>query len=355
MKLCAIGALLGIGLVSCSRSAAPQVDSVKVASPPTSTAADAGPGPSAASHVGADDVEPSVAEAVPAFEDVAVVLFPDRREGAMRDCPASIPTEARIRCLFDARYAGDRRAASLAHELFARYGIVAGVEEPHTMNGGYRGMIRIVPAVPTLVDRKHLEWVALAVRDFEVFFHELEAYGEEHGQQVAGESRYRFRPLTLRFMRSVGKRTPTAYAHDWTVAYNLSGSLLVSADATRETMFHEIFHLNDGARRWWSGRALGEIFETIVRTCGTNVACLGPYTPNETKVRGGTYYAFQPGNGVMEYGAELALRYYREQRAALRDRKHPKAFKCGPTVNARAWHLIKDEFFGGVDATPACQ
>ena len=30
------------------------------------------------------------------------------------------------------------------------------------------------------------------------------------------------------------------------------------------------------------------------------------------------------------------------------------AFKCGPPENARAWRLLVDEFFGGLDRTPAC-
>ena len=141
---------------------------------------------------------------------------------------------------------------------------------------------------------------------------------------------------------------------DWTVAYNFVGTLNISADAVRETMFHEIFHLNDAAHGSWSPGALGAIFDVVAKKCGTSIPCLAPYTPNETIVRGGTYYSFQPGNGVMEYAAELALRYYREQRAALRSLPKVKAFKCGPPENGRAWTLMKDEFFAGIDATPPC-
>jgi hypothetical protein len=74
-------------------------------------------------------------------------------------------------------------------------------------------------------------------------------------------------------------------------------------------------------------------------------------------VRGGTYYAFQPdnGDGVHEYAAELALRYYREQRALVRGEAPVlPPFKCGPEESARAWSLIVDEFFGGVDLVPDC-
>ena len=74
-------------------------------------------------------------------------------------------------------------------------------------------------------------------------------------------------------------------------------------------------------------------------------------------MRGGTYYAFQPNNGdaVHEYAAELALRYYRENRAAMRgETLHHALFKCGPVENQHAWRAIRDEFFGGADRTPNC-
>src|SRR6185369_9315892 len=147
--------------------------------------------------------------------------------------------------------------------------------------------------------------------------------------------------------RSVKRTTPSAYASGWTVAYNVAGSLNTSAGAVRETLFHEIFHLNDAAHGDWSPRVLGPVFDAIVARCGTRVACLRPYAPGDTMVRGGTYYAFQPDNGesVHEYGAELALRYYREQRAVIRrERLAAPAFKCGPDENRRAWTAMVAEF-----------
>ncbi|NOU27651.1 MAG: hypothetical protein HOO96_07045 [Polyangiaceae bacterium] len=66
-------------------------------------------------------------------------------------------------------------------------------------------------------------------------------------------------------------------------------------------------------------------------------------------------YAFQPGNDVREYAAELAVRYFREQSAMLAKKPLAKpAFKCGPQENALAFRLFVDEFFDGVDRTPAC-
>jgi hypothetical protein len=56
----------------------------------------------------------------------------------------------------------------------------------------------------------------------------------------------------------------------------------------------------------------------------------------------------------MEYAAELALRYYREQRAVLRNLPTVKPFKCGPPQNAQAWTAMRDEMFAGVDAVPPC-
>lgn len=275
-------------------------------------------------------------------EDISGALFVDAASvsGAKTRCSAE------PRCLIDQRYQGDAEAARIAQDLFARFHVVAGVEVAHTMNGGYRGMIRIEPAVPTGAERRHLEWIALAMDDFDRFFTEL-------GRRGAA-AQYRFRPITLKFMRSIAARTPSAYASEWTVAWNLAGSLHTSADAARETLFHEIFHLNDEEKGAWSVGALGATYDAIVKRCGARTACLAPYSPNDTMVRGGTYYSFQPGNDVREYAAELALRYYREQRAVLRGQPSGRRFRCGPPENVLAWGLVRDTFFGGVDLVPAC-
>lgn len=295
------------------------------------------------------------AEPDPTFEQMLPVMGI-----APAACPSSLAAEPRIRCLFDQRYAGDAKAAGLAHELWVKWKIVAGVEAPHTMDGGYRGMIKIEPAVPINADRKHLEWIAAAMRDFDQFFDELARFGSDAGV-VSKAKRYRFKPITLRFMKSVGMRTPSAYAQDWTVAWNLNGSLHTSPEAVRETLFHEMFHLNDYAHPSgdggpWSLPVLGGLYKEIVNKCGAKAPCLAPFTPNGTMVRGGTYYSFQPGNDVREYAAELAVRYYRDQRSRLRNiPPTEKPFKCtGQERNKRAWELMRDEFFSGIDAIPAC-
>jgi hypothetical protein len=236
----------------------------------------------------------------------------------------------------------------VALHLFDAAGDVAGLLPPGPMDGGYRGTIQLVPELPVGAHRSHVEWVLRGVTDFDRFFDELT---QGHPDRV----RYRWRSLGFRFMRSVKARTPSAFAEDWSIAYNVDGSLNTSADAVRELLFHEIFHLNDAAHGDWAKGALGPIFDVIDARCHTNIACLTPYAPTTMKVRGGTYYAFQPNNGaaVREYAAELALRYYQEERALLRHETARRPFKCGPKENHAAWKLIVDEFWGGIDGT-AC-
>lgn len=286
------------------------------------------------------------------------IVFPREETNAIvRACDAVASRDAAIDCLLRARFSGDARATEIALALRRDLDVIVGVEEAHTMNGGFRGQIQIVGATPLGHDRQHLEWLNDALRDFDTFVRELQAHAP---QPMA----YRARPQTVRFMRSVGRTTPSAYALGWNFSYSVSGSLMRNADSVRETLFHEIFHLNDavhtgGSGRRWSERVLGSISRTILRRCGANRRCLTPFAPSNTTVRGGTYYAFQQDNGgdsIVEYAAELALRYYQEQRTMLRHEPFARGrFKCGPSENARAWGLLRDEFFGGADLVPACE
>jgi hypothetical protein len=275
----------------------------------------------------------------------ALLLHGDPRAA----CVAGGDAAEAARCLIRVRFAGDDRAAKLAIDLFDQTGDVAGELPEEMMEGGYRGKLHLVPVCPMLTDRHHLAWVAEAARDYDRFFDAL-------GVGASGPPDYVWRGLTFRFMRSVAARTPSAYATDWTIAYNVDGSLTKSADAVRELLFHEGFHLNDQAHGDWSTHALRGIYDGVVARCGTKLACLTPFSPTEMVVRGGTYYAFQPnnGDGVHEYAAELALRYYREERAMLYGSPPAHSFKCGPDENMRAWKLLVDEFFAGLDRTPAC-
>jgi hypothetical protein len=295
------------------------------------------------------------------YGEVAEVLF--LSDSSHAEACDSGSAKERVECLLAARFAPDEEALHVAQDLYERTGDVAGLSAAETMEGGWRGTLHLVPALPIGKERTHLGWVAEATRDYDAFFDSLT---EGEPAPIA----YVWRGLAFRFMRSVGARTPSAYAllvareanrplnspSVWTIAYNLDGSLNKSADAVRELVFHENFHLNDQNHGDWAVRVLGATFDSIVARCGTKIECLTPYTPTEMTVRGGTYYAFQPNNGaaVREYAAELALRYYREQRAYSKKLPHPKRFKCGPKENASSWKLLVDEFFGGIDHTPAC-
>lgn len=268
----------------------------------------------------------------------ANALFPD-----VGDC-------SDIDCLIENAYAGDAKAKALALGLYRDTGDVAGVGPAELMNGGYRGKIQLVPQLPIGRYRPLLAWTVEAKRAFDAFFTGL------FDKQPAPA--YRWRALQLRFVRSVKKRTPSAYAFGWTIEINVEGSLMTSASGVRETLFHELFHDNDFAHGDWSAKALSKDYDAIVAKCGTKVSCLAPYAPNTTMVKAsGTYYAFQPnnGSGVHEYAAELAVRYWREQSEMLANGKLAKrAFKCGPGENARAWKGLVDEFFAGRDLIPTC-
>ncbi len=263
-----------------------------------------------------------------------------------------------IECLVEARFANDAKAEALAVKLYRATGDLAALGVDEQMNGGYRGAIHLVPELPVGRYRKHLVWVVAATHAIDGFFAQL-----LDGKQPA----YRWHDLAFRFVRSIGKRTPSAYAsiiqvggpsQVWAIEYNVAGSLLTSETGVRETLFHELFHINDENHHDWSQHTLASDYAAIVKKCGTRMKCLAPYAPNDTRVRAtGTYYAFQPNNGntVHEYAAELAVRYFKEQSEMLaRGKLAGRPFKCGPAENGRAWRALADEFFAGVDHVPAC-
>lgn len=254
-------------------------------------------------------------------------------------------------CLLGLRFTRDPAARAIAEDMLDRFDSPAGVERDHIMDGGYRGMIHILPRTPEGAHRTHLAWVRHTLDVFATFFRDLRAAAGRDGPFP----RYRTTHIDFRFMESENRTTPSADALDWRIGYNVKGSLLKSQDAVTETLFHEMFHLNDQAHDDYSVKKLTDVFEQVRRKCGARTACLAPYAPGDTMVRGGTYYAFQPGNDVREYAAELAVRYFREQSAMLAKKPLAKpAFKCGPQENALAFRLFVDEFFDGVDRTPAC-
>jgi len=274
-------------------------------------------------------------------------------EVAVDDARKLFPTAPKacsdVACMIEDAYGDDAKAKTKALALYADLGDVAGVGPEEVMDGGYRGKIHLVPQLPKGKYRQHIEWVASARKAIDAFFVRL-----FDGQPAPA---YRWKALAFRFVRSVKKRTPSAYAFGWVIEYNVEGSLMTSEAGVRETLFHELFHNNDSDHRDWSTGALQTDYDAIVKKCGTKISCLAPYAPNSTKVRGGTYYAFQQnnGNGVHEYAAEIAVRYWKEQTEMLGSKKlSKKAFKCGPAENARSWKKLVDEFFGGRDLVPPC-
>jgi len=294
-----------------------------------------------------ETTDENIASDVAPLVDVAAaqeLLYPDAAP------PATCMTRtgaARVTCLISQRYASDPTARDTALDFFRTTGGVAGVLRAETYNGGYRGSIRLVPALPAGTRRRHLVWATDALADIDVFLRALQK-----------PMRYRWRGLNLAFFESISRTTPSAFTTDraWTLHYNVVGSLNSSEAAVRETIFHELFHLNDWGQQDWSARVLAPIVAGIIARCGTDRACLAPYTPTDVVVTGGTYYAFQPGPPTaLEYAAELAVRYQAEEQARIDGRTFAKPpFKCGPPENARAWQLIVDTFFGGADLVPSC-
>lgn len=271
-------------------------------------------------------------------------------EEARRILPTAADCNS-VPCLLERAYGSDSRAASRALQLWNEGQHVAGVGPDELLDGGFRGTIHLVPQLPLAEHRQHLDWVATGMHDTDRFFAQLFAN--------RAPPPYRWQAVQFRFVRSLVKRRPSAYAFGWTIEYNVRGSLNTNAKAVSETLFHELFHLNDEAHGDWSAKHLQADYRGVLKKCGVKpkLACLAPYAPNDTLVRGGTYYAFQQNNGdaVHEYAAELAVRYLKEQSQMLANGKLTRrAFKCGPAVNGRAWSALVSEFFDGRDLVPAC-
>lgn len=310
------------------------------------------PAPTAAPEAPAAAPEP--AEPLPSPgdettpEDAERVLFLAthlRTDGLRKACPPALARDARILCLIALRYEEDRESQKLALKLYAETGSLAGLLPEETSDDGHGGKAHLMPARPVGAYREHLQWIIAAFRDYDRFVKGLSAHGE-----ISFDDR----PLHFRFFYSEKGGHPSAFAINRNIGYNLFGALNVSEEAVRDTLFHEIFHLNDAWHDGWSGRALAPIFDRITAGCAGKNACLAARSPTDT-MKGGTYYAFDPQGGVREYAAELGLRYYREHRLVLEGKPLPVApFKCGAPENQEAWKLVADELFGGVDLVPAC-
>ena len=142
----------------------------------------------------ADPKRPGRIETKVSVGDASKLLYLDAEP------PTSCAKDAApIACLITARYSRDTKAADVALALFRDQGHVAGLGAEEIMDGGYRGKIRLVPELPIGTYRKHLTWVASAMTQIDTFFTAFDR-----------APNYRWRALALRFVRSVGKRTPSA-------------------------------------------------------------------------------------------------------------------------------------------------
>src|SRR5262249_36646380 len=89
---------------------------------------------------------------------------PSSHDVVLPSAPADDP-----RAAIASRLRADPPAQAIALRLFDRDKIEVSVEAAHRMDGGYRGSIAIVPALPTFAERPHLAWTDAAFADFGAF------------------------------------------------------------------------------------------------------------------------------------------------------------------------------------------
>jgi hypothetical protein len=261
---------------------------------------------------------------------------------------ASPPPE---RSAIAGRFERDPEASRMAVDLHESLGVTVDVLPAETFDCGDFGQIRLVPALPAGGYRKNLRFAVDALAEYDAFF------GDLHVTPHRVTFVYRAYLRTLRFYLSVGDTMPLGFSRKDTIALNVNSANVTSPQSVRQTLFHEIFLLDQPWHPRWSADNLGQIYSDIRRRCGTDRACLAPYGASSfTVLRDGTYWAFHSSDDPSEYAAEVAVRWYLEQYALLRHEPPlAPAFKCGPEQNRLAWDAIVEEFFGGFDLVPACR
>lgn len=304
--------------------------------PPTTSAVAAPPGP---------PTHPGRAEAA---ERVLFLATHLRTTDLREACPMTLDEVPRIRCLIALRYADEAESKKPALKLYEETGSLAGLLPEETNEDGKGHKIKLKPARPIGKNKVHLDWILDAMREYARFFREIDKHKKS---PIVMQDR----PLDFRFFYTEEGGTPSAFAVGRNIGYNLNGTVNVHDEAVRDTLFHEIFHLNDVWQDNFSARMLAPIEGRILATCKGNVKCLSQYAPTDTTMNGKPY-AFIDGGSGKEYAAELALRYFREQRLMIDGKPLPiPAFKCGPAENKEAMQLMIDAFFGGVDLVPGCE
>lgn len=268
-------------------------------------------------------------------------------------CSEKLPLKRYSECLIDLRYGADPEARRLARDVYEVTHVLPAVTSVGTMIEGYRGeIVELVPALPIGESyRHHLVWVRASLEQVSAFLQWIAGHAVGASRDVAFESR----PTAFVFFRTPTPTYPSAFVLDGNIGYNLEGPLHTNAREMHETLFHELFHLNDAKHGVWSEGTLTPIFESIVERCGGDDSCLQPFAPHHSMVPNGTYYPFdERTRDVREYAAEIALRYYLEHEAIHESREPLAPWKCAADENQSAWDAVVDEFFGGVDLTAKC-
>lgn len=263
-------------------------------------------------------------------------------------CAPTLATREHAKCLIDFRFADDAKALGLAHELYDRTGALPGLDTT-TSQGTYDGTrVLTRPALPIGDDRRHLAWILASFDRYEAFLKNLAAAAKHPID-------FQLHPDAIVFFRTDTPSYPSAWGQHGVVGYNLRGPLHTSERNVLETLFHELFHLNDERKKGWSVTTLGKVFEGILARCGSDHACFENFAPHDTRVPEGTYYPFDKRTrDVREYAAELALRYFLEHEAIQNGSPLEPPFKCRTEENLAAWQRLVDAFFGGADLTRAC-
>lgn len=300
--------------------------------------------------VGCHPARPSTpAGAAVEIQRVRSVLCADIGEGAcIAACADVHGAREHADCLLRYRFGSDERALGLARAL-SRDGTLIGVETRGEIEG-YRGeIVELIPALPLGEQAHHLDWIRGSLVHYEGF---LRSIAEHTTKPVA----FGAKPDGFVFFRTNEATYPSAFCAGGFIAYNLDGPLHAERRTMHETLFHELFHLNDERAGTWSETELEDIFDAIVERCEDDHACYEPYAPHESVVEDGTFYAFDARTrSVREYAAEIALTYFLEHEALFAGTpRSGLPFKCRAPENALAWRRLVDTFFGGVDLTRRC-
>lgn len=299
-------------------------------------------------------VQPPVSRQAPSVEPERAreLLCSDLGDDAcLGACPEALGAARQVECLLGFRFGSDPDALALALALYREKGTLAGVDARASIESFHGREEPLFPALPLGSQRYHLAWIRSSLESFDAL---LGAVAARAAKPVFFEPR----PTGVVFFRTAAPAYPSQYSLDDIIGYNLVGPLQADPRDMRETLFHELFHLNDSRDDLWSERVLRSLFDSLVARCSGDHDCLTPFAPHDTVVPDGTYYAFDEASGnVREYAAEVAVRYLVESESALSGEERARwgsPFKCRTEENRTAWSLIVAEFFGDVDLTADC-